>query len=183
MIKCTYCGGTEFLEGPSGGMSTNVLCANKECRHWFNYTELLNQLEDLNRVEPTPEGRLEKERARRQAELSEEAQQYEQGIQLFRAGRSARDCIQDAPYGPCAEVRSNVLRLTGWVDASQEHLAREKPAWIEAQVKASTLSQDEIMKLWREHSGDQFGPHVEHVSMPLTNFFNFITALFNRGTK
>lgn len=51
-LQCLYCHGTSFYEGPSGGMSTNILCANNECRHWFNYTALINKLDDLNRVEP-----------------------------------------------------------------------------------------------------------------------------------
>src|SRR5690349_13378294 len=58
MPKCTYCGGTEFYEGPSGGMSTNVLCANSNCRHWFNWTPVLEKLDDLNRVEPTEEAKV-----------------------------------------------------------------------------------------------------------------------------
>lgn len=52
--RCTYCRGTEFYEGPSGGMSTNILCANPECRHWFNYIPILGRLDDLNRVETGP---------------------------------------------------------------------------------------------------------------------------------
>jgi hypothetical protein len=31
---CPDCGSTKFMEGPSGGMSTNVKCAG--CGHWFN---------------------------------------------------------------------------------------------------------------------------------------------------
>jgi len=49
---CTYCGGTKWYEGPSGGMSTNILCANPECRHWFNYHQAIMPMEDLHRVEP-----------------------------------------------------------------------------------------------------------------------------------
>ena len=56
-LRCTYCGGTDFWEGPSGGMSTNILCANEACRHKFNYTPMLNQLDDLH---TTWEPRLEK---------------------------------------------------------------------------------------------------------------------------
>lgn len=51
VVRCTYCGGTEFYEGPSGGMSTNILCAKVTCRHWFNYQGPFG-LDDLNRVEP-----------------------------------------------------------------------------------------------------------------------------------
>jgi len=32
---CPDCGSSEFLEGPSGGMCTNVKCAG--CGHWFNF--------------------------------------------------------------------------------------------------------------------------------------------------
>lgn len=36
---CPDCGSTEgFYEGPSGGMSTNYFCANRECRQGFNVT-------------------------------------------------------------------------------------------------------------------------------------------------
>lgn len=37
--KCPDCGSIEgFYEGPSGGMSTNVFCANRACRSGFNVT-------------------------------------------------------------------------------------------------------------------------------------------------
>lgn len=32
---CSDCGSSEFSEGPSAGMSTNVRCAG--CGHWFNF--------------------------------------------------------------------------------------------------------------------------------------------------
>lgn len=32
--KCPDCGSTKFMEGPSGGMCTNVKCS--WCGHWFN---------------------------------------------------------------------------------------------------------------------------------------------------
>jgi hypothetical protein len=54
--RCTYCGGVDFYEGPSGGMSTNILCANDQCRHKFNCTPMLRQLDDLH---STWERRLE----------------------------------------------------------------------------------------------------------------------------
>jgi len=54
-VKCTYCGGDKFHEGPSGGMSTNILCANPDCRHWFNYHGGILPMDDLHRVEPAPE--------------------------------------------------------------------------------------------------------------------------------
>ena len=52
-ITCTYCQGTKFFEGPSGGMSTNILCANPDCRHWFNYHQGILPMDDLHRVEPS----------------------------------------------------------------------------------------------------------------------------------
>lgn len=51
-LKCAYCQGTEFYEGPSGGAAINILCANPACRHWFNYCPAIGYVEDLNRVEP-----------------------------------------------------------------------------------------------------------------------------------
>ena len=33
---CPDCGFTEFYEGPSGGMNTNICCANPLCRSAFN---------------------------------------------------------------------------------------------------------------------------------------------------
>lgn len=54
-LRCTYCEGEEFYEGPQGGLSTNILCANRDCRHWFNHTVLgfgsHHILDDLNHVE------------------------------------------------------------------------------------------------------------------------------------
>lgn len=35
---CPDCGHTGFFEGPSGGLSTNIFCTNKECRSGFNIT-------------------------------------------------------------------------------------------------------------------------------------------------
>lgn len=45
--KCTYCGSIDFFEGPSGGATTNILCANQECGHWFNWAGAFGGLEDL----------------------------------------------------------------------------------------------------------------------------------------
>lgn len=33
---CPFCGGTEFYEGPHGGMSINWYCANEKCLAGFN---------------------------------------------------------------------------------------------------------------------------------------------------
>jgi hypothetical protein len=52
-VRCKYCNGTSFYEGPYGGLAMNILCANKDCRHWFNYwTYPFERMYDLNRIEP-----------------------------------------------------------------------------------------------------------------------------------
>ena len=33
---CPDCGGTEFFEGPHGGLAINIKCANKKCNARFN---------------------------------------------------------------------------------------------------------------------------------------------------
>lgn len=35
--QCPFCGHTEFIEGPSGGMATNIYCANEVCDARFNF--------------------------------------------------------------------------------------------------------------------------------------------------
>lgn len=35
---CPDCGSKGFYEGPSGGMSTNIFCRNRDCRSGFNLT-------------------------------------------------------------------------------------------------------------------------------------------------
>jgi hypothetical protein len=127
-LKCTYCGGTEFYEGPSGGMSTNVLCANPKCRHWFNATPALDLLEDLKRVEPTA-AEKEQETAKRKAEADAGSLAlYKEGADLFRAGKSARACLIDPTYGPVAERRENITRLCGFIDTMMINVGERLPA-------------------------------------------------------
>lgn len=38
---CPDCGGDGFYEGPSGGLSTNIKCANPECGSEFNVTPMI----------------------------------------------------------------------------------------------------------------------------------------------
>lgn len=116
-MKCTYCGGTKFLEGPSGGMSTNVLCANPECRHWFNSSPF--SFDDLHRIEPTDEEKTEAARKKVDEESAVTLATYRDGADLYRQGEKSLACLKDQTYGPAAEVRSNVIRLCGWLDASQ----------------------------------------------------------------
>lgn len=96
-IKCPNCGGVKWHEGPSGGMSTNILCANKECRHWYNHTGF-GELEDLHRVEPSPE---EKERIQHRRQ---------QGRDAYLEGRS----VDDLRY---PQSTANMDRLAGFLDA------------------------------------------------------------------
>jgi len=49
-LKCPYCGGIEWHEGPSGGMSTSIMCGNPECEHWFTFHQWIIPLEDLHRT-------------------------------------------------------------------------------------------------------------------------------------
>lgn len=50
VLTCPYCGGTKWLEGPRGGMSTNIMCANAACEHWFNYHQGFIPMDDLHRI-------------------------------------------------------------------------------------------------------------------------------------
>jgi len=36
--KCPECGSSDWYEGPSGGMSTNYMCANDDCEAKYNFT-------------------------------------------------------------------------------------------------------------------------------------------------
>lgn len=41
---CPDCGSKKgFYKGPSGGMSTNIFCANSECRSGFNFTPMFGE--------------------------------------------------------------------------------------------------------------------------------------------
>lgn len=42
-IKCPTCGGTQWYEGPTGGLSINIECTT--CNDKFNYTFGFNTLE------------------------------------------------------------------------------------------------------------------------------------------
>ena len=124
--KCTYCGGTEFFEGPSGGMSTNILCANKNCRHWFNHTPILGSLDDLNYQEPTEEEKVQRRKDEEDTinlgdprMLVKKNVVYQEGKALFFKGESARNCLQESGRSSSA-THSDILRLTGYIDAQRE---------------------------------------------------------------
>ena len=118
-LQCTYCKGTEFYEGPAGGVSVNVLCAEESCRHWFNYTPF--GMEDLNRVEPVEP--TEQERLAAEVKLAVEWRTHEQkmfaeGAGHYLTGLTAGELLQKyrrEAYG-YGESRNNVLRLAGWID-------------------------------------------------------------------
>jgi len=55
-LRCPYCGGDEWIRGPSGGSgpsrlgpgSTNIMC--RHCDHWFNWHRGLAPMDDLHQV-------------------------------------------------------------------------------------------------------------------------------------
>lgn len=91
-MECPYCKGDKFIEGPSGGMSTNVLCANEECRHWFNYTPGL-PLDDLHRTEPTEDEqkRIQRKAAEERADWN--ALMMDHGAAIYRKGVGPMECL------------------------------------------------------------------------------------------
>lgn len=92
-IKCTYCGGTEWLMGPEGGACQNILCANDTCRHWFNYSPI-GIFEDMHRVEPTADEHAKAEAAKK-ALLDVKAREWRQaGADLYREGRDPSACVE-----------------------------------------------------------------------------------------
>ena len=121
-MKCTYCGGTDFYEGPSGGMSTNVLCANKECRHWFNSTPMTEGLEDLRRVEPSDEEKTATEATAQRELESKPARLVAEGFDLYFGGKPASDCLIEEPFNKYAATQDMVVRLCGYVDAMRVDL-------------------------------------------------------------
>jgi hypothetical protein len=47
-LRCPYCNGGKWIEGPSSGMSTNIMCAG--CAHWFNHHQGIIPMDDLHQV-------------------------------------------------------------------------------------------------------------------------------------
>lgn len=119
-MKCSYCGGTEFYEGPSGGMSVNVLCANDNCRHWFNYQQppINNLMEDLYRIEPSEEEKETEEEQRRRERRGLPFKVYNEGVDLFYKGGTARDCIQHTEPIWHHTHGSDIYRLAGFIDSA-----------------------------------------------------------------
>lgn len=115
MPKCTYCGGTQFFEGPSGGMSTNILCMNDACRHWFNWTPAIDELDDLKRVEPTKEEHDLAEAARRAANDARHEAFFEEGRQAYRDRKPLHTLRQNYSY--TSESRATISKLCGYIEA------------------------------------------------------------------
>lgn len=116
--KCTYCGGVDFLVGPSGGISTNILCSNPECRHWFNWTPAIPLLEDLNKVEPTAteaERQAADRQAKRDAEMAEHARL---GAEDYRAGKPASSILMGHTW--TMPGWPHIAWLVGWVQAAAD---------------------------------------------------------------
>src|ERR1700733_5028546 len=130
MVTCTYCGGTQFHKGPSGGLAVNVLCANPDCRHWFNHTPF--GLDDLNRVEPTPEHKAQLELDERVKVAIEREERQNIGRDHYRAGHSFQSVWDSlsrygSPYSDYTYVgREFMDLLTGFLDAMAED-ARNVP--------------------------------------------------------
>lgn len=118
MPQCTYCKGTAWFRGPEGGVSVNILCANKACRHWFNFTPPLDQLDDLKRVEPTPDEKAREEAIRKSAADAEFIERFEQGAQAYRDGISilALRVTQRAEHWT-QERREHIDQICGYIDA------------------------------------------------------------------
>lgn len=120
MPVCVYCGGTDFYEGPRGGASVNILCANPECRHWFNYMEPLDKLDDLEKVEPTEEEK-EAERQRKIKEVGEfPIRMYQEGVDAFDNGDSLFSIIDSKPYGHQSNG-ADIYRIAGYIDTLTKH--------------------------------------------------------------
>lgn len=116
-MKCTYCGGTKFLEGPSGGGSINILCANYQCRHWFNEMGPFG-LQDLHCIEPTDEEKIVNRQALKTAKEQSHLALYQSGKDLFTTGNPARSCISEDG------TEMSVLRLAGWLDAFRSDIEK-----------------------------------------------------------
>jgi hypothetical protein len=117
--RCTYCGGTDFWAGPSGGGSVNQRCANPKCRHWF--TETAVGFEDLQAVEPLPEEvGLDYKRAAEEFS-ARNLTIYNEGVAAFKADVSLFNLLRahQSPFGGYASGE-NLWRFAGWLDALHE---------------------------------------------------------------
>lgn len=126
MPVCKYCGGTKFYEGPGGGAAQNLLCANEDCRHWFNY--VLGELQDLERVEPTKEEQQAEKIEWDQKAMLGKLATWGEGRLAFMQRKTARECVTSTNHnglGFYGAAGDDLMRLAGWLDAFADSL---KPA-------------------------------------------------------
>lgn len=117
MPRCTYCGGTEFFNGPSGGLSQNILCTNTNCRHWFNFSIFVDRLEDLNKVEPTEEEKASQEKEVKAKKMMQIRVEIAEGEKIYSSGMPVEDCFVDEVYGYTALTHADAHRVVGWLAA------------------------------------------------------------------
>jgi hypothetical protein len=115
MPKCTYCGGTAWIGGPSGGMSQNILCANPACRHWFNYAEGL-MFDDLKNQEPTAAEAEAQAAAAEVAKKQKISQEISQGRRIHTDGKGIEECFVDELAGYTAVSHGDLHRLAAGRD-------------------------------------------------------------------
>lgn len=137
---CKYCGGKEFFEGPSGGLSTNILCTNYECRHWFNYSPVLETLEDLHRQEPTKEEKIKEierltDTVKTNGGFVKIDVIYQEGKDLFEKGDSALACLQQNTEGDYCATQSDIIRMAGYIDAFVKYI-KSNNARLDEQINA-----------------------------------------------
>lgn len=116
MIKCTYCGGEGFYEGPEGPGAQNILCANPACRHWFNNT--ITGLHDLNKVEPTEDERKAMLAAEEKKKYDEVQGLLDEGKAIYEEGKPLAEACVDYIYNRHTGIYTkDTLRIAGWLQA------------------------------------------------------------------
>lgn len=122
-LKCPYCGGTKFFEGPSGGMSNNILCANSECRHWFNYHGGIMPMDDLHRVEPTEAEKAAQAQRREQEKDDALAARLRQGMEFYRENHNtALMRLAQREEKWTSPKHEHIDQLCGFIDAMCDDL-------------------------------------------------------------
>lgn len=106
----TYCGGDKFFEGPSGGMSTNILCANPDCRHWFNWHAGILPMDDLHRVEPSNEEKASQADAKQLERDREFSERLNIGATSYRE------------HGSIAALRQQQFQVARWTYPKPEEI-------------------------------------------------------------
>jgi hypothetical protein len=50
--SCPDCGGSDFIDGPRGGMSQNIQCARASCGSWYNTARIGGHFLFVQRIHP-----------------------------------------------------------------------------------------------------------------------------------